>query len=1137
MHRKTKKIKRMIKRMIKRTKCKRLMHKRTKKHIYRKQKCAMTKKGGKPPPPATGFNPNTNVPQSLPPAGSMPSITAPLYTSGMPNVNTELLTGYFGFIPHFSPVTQETITRSGEPGMLPPSTVYMYDRYDKMPKNQYNKYLRDTYLTTDLTKYRDSVASAKCPTGPGPFIPQAQQTFVANYIQKATPYRGLLLWHGLGSGKTCASILTANNDPDRETIVVAPAALIDNFVGDYVNVCGDLTRFRHKPIDKESGREGRPKHYNNRSLGLSLPGNMTVFSSNGDINNYSSRYKDDFEGLDGKLIIIDEAQVLIEHITNALRYESVLREPRSLDAIRQKSTKNILKSYTDSAALQGWSIRRVTAFRKQMVRLNENLPQYLQFYNDLRSLEKSKILCLSATPIASNFLELAVLFNILHGDVISWRIDLPLADVNHILCTNIGYNRVASNVDWYNSRMISTKPNMCIIYKHPYHFINANICSSDDGIIYDSTGNFLTNEEFDLQLRTIFRGNNIEKRVKEYFNTRNLQVIENMPYDIFRHKINGMVSYFGNIQTLLPTVVLTRGLSTFTVNNFDGTPNLLTVDQSFLNDNNLYNYGIGFSNNSTPLYEIRFVNISPLAVLIKDIFDYAKPNRPFLYLLIYCLGLMDTYNDFVYFDLVLFIIKYLTIIDCWTAVVPDKLPNIVGPMIQLDAAYSGGAGKRKGTSTAPGKRKRPALAPATGAPTAPAPAPTAIPGISSDFFGAVNKADINSVINLIDPTSTISVMNNVADASPEIYDKTRIKDPINYYKPIVDASYNCGSPPSYLSKDLFNEIYKTIGYIWNDEIFEERYKIQSVNGGPYDHNIFEYDYNINLNNTSTQLNMLKLCSPKMYEIIKCIKTNMGKIHIIYSESNRVNIALARMLQANGYKEYDYEEELEKNTGVSGFPANKEPRYMFYTGTSEFIPELNQVPLLLNKRGEGKVKNNSVRTSALKEFNKKENNKGEYIQIIIYNSAAAEGVTIKNVRYIHLLDLPPNMSKIFQIIGRGIRNCTHETLKDKPNDPPDQNPEMTTTPILYLDQKNQEKYSKIIRDNQHFVGYLNIIKEASIDCLLNKQIDSRLNCFIDRPISTLQTTNVGVSLPPPWEGFITETPLPDPPPPPPPYFAP
>ena len=68
------------------------------------------------------------------------------------------------------------------------------------------------------------------------------QKFVRDYMQHKSPYRGILLYHGLGVGKTCASIAVAeimNNQ--RDIIVLLPASLQMNYRMEIMK-CGD-TKF------------------------------------------------------------------------------------------------------------------------------------------------------------------------------------------------------------------------------------------------------------------------------------------------------------------------------------------------------------------------------------------------------------------------------------------------------------------------------------------------------------------------------------------------------------------------------------------------------------------------------------------------------------------------------------------------------------------------------------------------------------------------------------------------------------------------------------------------------------------------------------------------------------------------------
>ena len=63
------------------------------------------------------------------------------------------------------------------------------------------------------------------------------QEVVRDYLNLYTPYRGLLLYHGLGSGKTCSSIAIAEGMKSNKRIVLmTPASLKMNFFSELKNV-------------------------------------------------------------------------------------------------------------------------------------------------------------------------------------------------------------------------------------------------------------------------------------------------------------------------------------------------------------------------------------------------------------------------------------------------------------------------------------------------------------------------------------------------------------------------------------------------------------------------------------------------------------------------------------------------------------------------------------------------------------------------------------------------------------------------------------------------------------------------------------------------------------------------------------
>lgn len=69
------------------------------------------------------------------------------------------------------------------------------------------------------------------------------QKFVREYMRWASPYRGLLVYHGLGSGKTCTAIAASEAlfaTANKKIIVMTPFSLRKNFLKE-VSLCG----FRH----------------------------------------------------------------------------------------------------------------------------------------------------------------------------------------------------------------------------------------------------------------------------------------------------------------------------------------------------------------------------------------------------------------------------------------------------------------------------------------------------------------------------------------------------------------------------------------------------------------------------------------------------------------------------------------------------------------------------------------------------------------------------------------------------------------------------------------------------------------------------------------------------------------------------
>jgi superfamily II DNA or RNA helicase len=75
-----------------------------------------------------------------------------------------------------------------------------------------------------------------------PFYPQEHQSNVTDYFLNKLKYKGLLLYHRLGSGKSCSSIMVSdamiNASKVKKVYVITPGSLRQNFFDEYCDKCG-----------------------------------------------------------------------------------------------------------------------------------------------------------------------------------------------------------------------------------------------------------------------------------------------------------------------------------------------------------------------------------------------------------------------------------------------------------------------------------------------------------------------------------------------------------------------------------------------------------------------------------------------------------------------------------------------------------------------------------------------------------------------------------------------------------------------------------------------------------------------------------------------------------------------------------
>jgi len=110
-----------------------------------------------------------------------------------------------------------------------------------------NREIFVNFINSLFAPYKDELSaegkSVSCDTlkeaKSGEFSLLTHQSIVRDYINLYTPYRGLLLYHGLGAGKTCASIAIAEGFQNpMHIIVMTPASLRQNYQNE-IKKCGN----------------------------------------------------------------------------------------------------------------------------------------------------------------------------------------------------------------------------------------------------------------------------------------------------------------------------------------------------------------------------------------------------------------------------------------------------------------------------------------------------------------------------------------------------------------------------------------------------------------------------------------------------------------------------------------------------------------------------------------------------------------------------------------------------------------------------------------------------------------------------------------------------------------------------------
>ena len=405
----------------------------------------------------------------------------------------------------------------------------------------------------------------------GKFSLLTHQKIVRDYLNVYTPYRGLLLYHGLGSGKTCSSVAIAEGlKSTNQVIVMTPASLRPNYIsqmkfcGDSMykknqfwefvdtrteqNLIGPLSEVLQVPPDyirknggawlvnvkKPSNFESLPTSQREAidlQINEMIRGKYRFINYNGLRNSHLELLTSNFtqNPFDNKVVIIDEAHNFVSRIVNKLKKEESLS---------------------------------------------------MRLYEYLLTAQNVRIVLLTGTPVINYPNEIGILFNILRGYIKTWTIPIEVKSTRKV---DLKYLRslferyaVLDYIDYKPSTKMLT------ITRNPFGFVNRmrKERGGDDvvykGVKVDERGN-ISDADFERMVIGILSKADLEvmtgrikidqyKALPDDLETFKNAFIEGETGNVkninmFKRRVLGLTSYFKSAQEkLMPRYVEDRDL-------------------------------------------------------------------------------------------------------------------------------------------------------------------------------------------------------------------------------------------------------------------------------------------------------------------------------------------------------------------------------------------------------------------------------------------------------------------------------------------------------------------------------------------------------------------------------------------------
>ena len=837
------------------------------------------------------------------------------------------------------------------------------------------------------------------------------QKIVRDYLNIYTPYRGLLLYHGLGSGKTCTSIAIAEGmKSNKRVFVMTPASLKMNFFSE-MKKCGD-DLYKKSQYWEFISIDGNPDYVGILSKSLSLSTNYIHDKGGAWLVNIQKEAN--YDTLDN-----EEQRSLDDQLNEMIRskYTDI-----NYNGMNENKMKLLTGNYTNNPFNNAVVvIDEAHNFVSRIVnKLNKPKSISYRLYDYLMTASNAKIVFLTGTPIINYPNEISVLYNMLRGYITSFIMPLKWEKKEKLNTDTILNILDKENMKTFD--MMEYSDGKLTITRNPFGFVNTkkrgqakgtkrapkptanktkkeNDVANDDneenemigganelfekynGVKLDDSGNITDNQFVELVVKAL-KKNGVEVNEKQ---------IQKMKYkclpdvkdefidsfvdeeegtsknlNLFQRRILGLTSYFRSAQEeLLPSFVKTENDDIYHVEKLEMTDHQFSIYEKIRKTEHEK------EKNKNKMQRKKKGNE-------QDLFDISSTYRIF----------SRAACNFAF-----------------PAAVDRPVPNLI------------------------------------------------------------EEAEIDEAI--IDAADSSLAIEYGAETDEKLFDSNKEED--NYNKRIQHAL-------ELLNKEKENSS-------------EKEYLSKEA---------------------------LPLYSPKFAKILENIQSgdNDG-LHLLYSHFRTLEgIGILRLiLLANGFAEFKL-----KRVGATFELDEKEedrgkPKFVLYTGT-ESPEEKEIIRNVYNSMWEYVP---SSITERLKEIHEN-NHMGEIIKLLMITSSGAEGINLRNTRFVHVVEPYWHMVRVEQVVGRARRICSHQDLPEEKRNvkvylyvstlSEEQKKDDSHIELLIRDVSRLDKKTPITTDENLYElssvkqkinnQILNAIKESAVDCNLysntSKSKDDQLVCY-------------------------------------------